>query len=319
MVKVDARLGELFGQLGISTQSIEAQARGLSGQRLAKLENSYAQALGSTKWLQDLKPSSPSMVPFGYVPSPDEVKARLSAMVGGLYGGGGDVFAPHPSVDHPLQLAFTRRRQAMVMNRRIEQDASFRERLGPHLGGQVVAHGRYDGGVTVQRMRSHGAGSGWAPGAPSGNPYAGGSTVWDLFMQMDAAVLGQASSMGSYESGVGWLNIYGDADGWGGSGYESPGYNAFGMSMASNTSRSNPLDRLIDPNLALQNASRIPSTSLTGPAVGVQSPNPDSTSDTATLRLERLMRKRSEMYDLYKNIWSKYNESAKTAIDNLRA
>jgi hypothetical protein len=31
------------------------------------------------------------------------------------------------------------------------------------------------------------------------------------------------------------------------------------------------------------------------------------------------MRKRSEMYDLYKNIWSKYNEAAKTAVDNMRA
>lgn len=312
MVKVDSRLGDLFGQLGLSPQSIESQARGLSQRRLAQLEASYTQSIEALRWVQG-PGGSERMAPFGYVPPAGDAKARLAALVGRLYGEG-DVFAPHPSVEHPLQLAFSRRRNALVMNRRIERDDSFRQRLEPHVGGKVIAHGRHDGGVTVQRMRSHGTSSGWTPGAPAGNPYAGSTNVYDLFMQLDAAVLGQASNIGSYESGVGWLNLYGDVDGWGPSGYTSPGYNAFGMSA-----RRDPTEPLANPDGTPQNATRIPGTRYGGPAIGVQSENPDSTTDTATLRLERLMRKRSEMYDLYKNIWSKYNEAAKTAVDNMRA
>lgn len=318
MVKVDARLGELFGQLGISSQSISDHARRLSDQRLAKLEASYAQSIGAPKFLEAANQPG-GMALFGYMPPPDEVKARVAAMVGGLFGRG-DIFAPHPSIENPLELAFSRRRRrALIMNRRVEQDASFRERLGPHVGGKVIAHGRHDGGLTVQRMRSHGASTGQAtPGAPYGNPYAAGTNVYDLFMMLDAAVLGQAANMGSYESGVSWLNLHDDMPGWGSSGYQGAGYNQYGMSSR----RPDPLEHggtLMDPDAALQNARRQPSTRLASPAFSAQPENPDSTSDLATMRLQRLMTKRSQMYDLYKTIYEKYNQGAKTAIDNMRA
>ena len=49
-----------------------------------------------------------------------------------------------------------------------------------------------------------------------------------------------------------------------------------------------------------------------------ESGSPGST-DQQVLNIKRMMDKRNQMYDLIKSVFDKHNESAKTAIGNMRA
>ncbi len=106
------------------------------------------------------------------------------------------------------------------------------------------------------------------------------TNMFDVLMAMDEAIMAEAASISTSTTSVGLL--FGIGEGVGSSN-SSSGYGGFGM---------------------------------TGSAENGQS---QESVDLMTLRLKRLMDKKTQAYDLVRSLFDKHNEGAKTAINNMKA
>lgn len=118
---------------------------------------------------------------------------------------------------------------------------------------------------------------------PGGSP----QNMFDIFMAMDEAIMREAASIGLGVSGAADLIFGGNPD--------SGGYGS------------------------LAGAEGIIRRGMVTASSAEPEPTNDQSVDLMTFRLKRLMDKRQQAYDLYRSVFDKNNEAAKTSINNMRA
>lgn len=302
--EIGNRTHDLLRGLDVPVEVLDRRVR-----ELAKSSLSSLQALGHAyqRVAIDLEPNKfggkindarIDYPPFGYNPAPSSALGPLRPLLTKTYhqsrdpqhASRGDLFARllHPRTRHSARIA-----------RLLFTSSAVRAAFERRASGVLVVDGRYDGKITMRDGPVETSKSAFtAPPAPPSS-----ALVYELLRAMDQAVLEQAAAMrpgnGSFvELGKGSL---------------------FAPSGASDSSRGldgsndgDPEGEEDDGEWASLGMSTIP------PPLGT----PDgaiSSVDLGTLKLKRLIDKRDQMYDLYRQTFNKHDQTAKTAIDALRA
>ena len=288
MVALGNRVSEQLSRLGIPAEMMGAQLGNLSAAKLAALSSdlqvSFGQAsLSTNKFMGGIQDARWNIAPPLHNPTPRESAKERGGYVRGSY------FKAraqrHGSSRDPfpgLLNKFTK--TGVIMSRKLTRDRVARQAFEKQAALTIVPDGRTDGAVSVS---THAMTSGSAPSS-GGVP----QNAWDLFAAMDEAVMAEAAKLGSIA--VAGADIYGSSAYLDQTSGRSPaGYMG---GMGDNTFSGSSF--VTDDS---QNASTTGST------------------DEQVLVIKRMMDKRNQMYDLFKNVLDKHNESAKTAINNMRA
>lgn len=319
MVEVGRKVGDLLGQLGSSAEVLEKSLGSLSKTSLARLQNlklAYGSAaLESNKFAKTTADGRANIPPFCHNPNPANAMKERAAFLGGTY-------AQEPEHERSkntdplpgLMNAKTRRRTELSML--VQSEESVRNRFEKIAGGQVVPDGRVDGTISMMTPQVRGAresiaresgASGMATSAlTSGGagPVGNKPNVYALLMAMDQAVLDEAQRMRPGADQFWELDV-----GVGSLSDEEETQYRLGM---------NDEDEEGESSSALMSRRGMDAGLGTKDLLNAQDQGGESV-DTGTLRLKRLNDKREQMYDLYNKMNDKYNQSAKAAIDNLRA
>lgn len=291
MVALGNRVSEQLSRLGVPAEQLGAQLGNLSAAKLAKLSGNLQVAFGQAalvgnKFLGDTQDARWNIPQAFTNPTPRESAKDRGVYVRGTY------FRPraqrHESARDPFPgLLDKYSKQGVIMSKFLSRDAVARKRFEKQAALTVVPDQRADGAVSVHAM-TQGSGGSSGGGIPA--------NAWDLFMQMDQAVMAEAGKLGNIA--MAGADIYGstayavgEASGqgvpagyFGGMGADGEGY--FGGGSFAGTGDTG------------------------GGAPG--------STDEQVLVIKRMMDKRNQMYDLFKNVLDKHNESAKTAINNMR-
>lgn len=288
MVALGNRVSEQLSRLGIPAEMMGAQLGNLSTAKLNALSSDLQLSIGGAstagnKFLGATQDSRWNIAPALSNPTPRESAKERGAYVRGTYHR--NRMPRHASAKAPFEGLLNKyNKQGAIASRMLSRDPAARKRFEKQAALTVVPDGRADGAVSVHAM---GAG-----GAPSGGGVP--ANAWDLFAAMDAAIMEEAAKLGNIAAAS--SDIYGTAGGsagqaspsgyFGGMGEGGEGYFTGTTSMGGN----------------------VDATSSTS-----------GSTDEQTLVIKRMMDKRNQMYDLFKNVLDKHNESAKTAINNMRA
>lgn len=287
MVALGNRVSEQLARLGIPAEQVGAQLGSLSTAKLAALSSNLqvalgVQALSTNKFAGDVQDSRWNIAPALYNPTPQESMRDRGVYARRTYFR--EQVAKHASAQDPFRGLLNKyTKTGAIMARKLETDAATRQSFERQTALTVVPDGRSDGAVSVSAMTSSGSSSG-SSGVPQ--------TFWDMFNAMDQAVLQEAGRLGSAASAG--AELYGSSSGYGSSpsgyvgGISSGAEGYFGSS----------------------------STYLSGTSSDDSS---QGSTDEQVLVVKRMMDKRNQMYDLFKSVLDKHNESAKTAIGNMRA
>lgn len=292
MVALGNRVSEQLSRLGIPAEMMGAQLGNLSPAKLAALSNDLrvsfgAAALAGNKFMGETQDARWNIAPALYNPTPKESARDRGAYIRPSYY---RARAPrHETARDPfpgLLNKYTKR--GVIMSRMLHRDPVAKKAFERQAGLQIIPDGRTDGAVSVAVSAMNAGGS-------SGVPSGGGvpASFWDLFMQMDQSVMAEAARLGNIATAG--ADIYGTtayATGGNPGGY----YGGMGGSGAGGT----------DGYFASGGFSPTGENSV-------------GSTDEQVLVIKRMMDKRNQMYDLFKNVLDKHNESAKTAIGNMRA
>lgn len=290
MVALGNRVSEQLSRLGIPAEMVGAQLGNLSTAKLNALSNDLQLSIGSTstvgnKFLGETQDARWNIAPALSNPTPSESAKDRGAYVRRSYFR--NQLARHASAQDPFAgLLDKYAKKGVIASRMLSRDAAARARFEKQAALTVVPDHRADGAVSVHAM---GAGSS-QPSGGSGVP----ANAWDLFAAMDAAVLEEAAKLGNIAAAS--SDIYGTAAG--SAGQASPSGYAGGMGEGGE--------------------GYFTGTTQFGGTASATSSTSGST-DEQTLVIKRMMDKRNQMYDLFKSVLDKHNESAKTAINNMRS
>ncbi len=286
MVALGNRVSEQLSRLGIPAEMVGAQLGHLSTTKLTALSNDLQVSFGKTalaanKFMGETQDARWNIAPALTNPTPKDSMKDRGRLIGGTYSR--NAAMRHSSSKNPFPGLMNKySKQGVIMSRMLNRDSVARGRFEKQAALTVVTDGRTDGAVAVHAMNTGGStSSGGVPGS-----------AWDMFAAMDEAILREAAKMGNVASAG--AEIYGSSDY--GNGSQPAGYFG-GMGDAGSNTFSNG--------------------SFTSTTEG--STGNTGSMDEQSLVIKRMMDKRNQMYDLFKNVLDKHNESAKTAIGNMRA
>ena len=296
MVPLGSQVTEQLNKLGISPEVLQDRLGRLQQAPVGALSNlsaAYLQASwrpGADKFGTDVADERVGIAPAWSNPTPDETLQQRARYVYRTYHR--DRVRAHPTARNMSGLT-GRRRQGALMVRRLHRDPVLRQSFERSSALQVVRDGRMDGTVSVAAMSS----------GRSATPLYPGNTnnLYGFLGAMDAAIVEYSKTLGVYSSsnpeaffGEGRdLDLYGKGSQYGVPSPSTTG--VFGMT----TPGSSP----------------VASSPTPAPVNGDQSPG----LDTQVMHLKRMMDKRSQMYEIVRTVFDKYNESARTSINNLKA
>ncbi len=299
MVALGKSVNDQFGKLGIPTEMMNAQLSDLQKAQtrtLNRLKMGYAQAaLKTNKFGSDLDAGRIKIPAAFSLPAPSAILEVRRPFVGSTYYR--DDSTRHPSADNPFRtLMHPRKRRGAMMNRKLQQNPDTRARFGTAVGALVMADGRSDGVISIQRdtaqaRHAMAAQTGQAP-IPQHPMYSGGSGgIWAIMMAMDQAIIAEAARLGVAQStgGGGNGNLPGLLDAMGAFSLKGDSSSSSGFGISGMTGNSGPNE-----------------TSA-------------GSLDIKSMQLKRMIDKKTQMMDLYNQTITKYNESAKNIINNLRA
>lgn len=303
MIESGRRVGDLLQKLGLPAEAMNARLGDVlrkSGGSIERLRLGFGRAAEPNKFTHGFVDARVEIPPAGYVPPPSTFRARKGAEFEKTYGSAPRSIAAKSSTSF-LALLDPKRMQAAKLTRLVQINARVRETFEKVAGGQVLLDGRCDGKLSMVES----GGTNVKTSAMSAPP--GKETIYKLFMYLDAEVLKQAQAM---RPGLGQspdLDMgYGSAAS---AGSTSSRYRSDDEDEEDAEDRgqvlglsSRPLYPSVD-TLDLLHAKEANTTSV----------------DEATLRLKRLSDKREHMYDVYRQAMDKYNQSARAAVDNLKA
>lgn len=291
MVALGNRVSEQLQRLGVPADQLGAQLGNLSSAKLAKLSGNLQVAFGQAalvgnKFLGDTQDTRWNIPQAFTNPTP-----RASAKDRGVYVRGTyfrQRASRHESARDPFPALLDKySKQGVVMSRFLSQSAVARKRFEKQAALTVVPDGRADGAVSVHAMTSSSSSSS-AGGVPQ--------SAWDMFMQMDQAVMAEATKLGNIA--MAGADIYGST--------------AYATSQASGQS----LPAGYFGGMGADGEGYFSGGSFAG--TGETGTESTGSTDEQVLVIKRMMDKRNQMYDLFKNVLDKHNESAKTAINNMR-
>ena len=292
MVQLGNAVNEQLRRLGIPAEALGAQLSHVSTGRLAalseRLDLGFGEIrVGDNKYFGEIQDGRWNIPQAMSNPDP-----RASQKLRGEYSSQlyyQSQASLHSSSDDPLAGLFNRHtRKGATMARGLNQDATLRQRFERLAALQVVPDQRSDGAVSVAAMTSPGSSSGSVPGAVP-------QTFWDLFMQMDQSVMQEATRIGNI------MTAGADIYGW------SPTESSSAVSAFSTDGTFYGGGDSFFSNGTNQSDQ----VGETGSDLGG--------NDELTLVIKRMMDKRNQMYDVFKNVLDKHNESARTAIGNLKS
>lgn len=298
-MQLDSAVREQLDRLGISAEALGAHLDGLSAPRLRALaerldvqqfwavppvaDNKYVGKVQDGRWnipeaMSNLPPSASRALRGAHVrPTYHEASAALHASAGDLFEA---LMDPHT-------------RRGVVLARGLHRDPELRDRFERRSALRVVNDGRADGAVSVVAPNAAESRSSSASGE-------GPRTFWDLFMQMDHAVMREAARLGGRlapgsegTTGLRPMGAHASSDG-------PPAGPAGGTSAGR------------DPVARGRAAS--------GPREGAaaESSDPLEGQDERVLIIKRLVERLTQMYDLYRAVIDRYDSAARTAVGNLR-
>ena len=290
MIPLGSQVTEQLNKLGVSPELLQdriGQLHQAPINALSHLSAAYAQAASksTSKYSADVNDARVGIAPAWSNPAPMEAMSDRARFIVQNYFR--ERVPLHPSARKLDDLKQGRRRRGAAMVRRLHRDPAMRKSFEHSTALEVVKDGRLDGTVTVSAMTAGRSATPLSPGL-TGNLYS-------FLGAMDTAVLDYAKQLGVYSSsspdaffGSGeTLDLYGKGSQYGVSSPSTTG--VFGMSG--------------------------PGTVGGTPTTGDQS----SGLDTKIMQLQRMMTKRTEMYDAVRTVFDKYNESARTSINNMKA
>jgi hypothetical protein len=309
MVEVGRKVGDLLGQLGsASAEVLEKSLGSLSKTSLARLQNlklAYGTAaLEANKFGKVTADGRANIPPPGFNPHPTQAMKERAVFLGATYAQEPEIERARSTDPLPgLMNAKTKRRTELSML--VQQEASVRSRFEKIAGGQVVTNGRVDGTISMMTPQVAGVSGGMATSALTGGggPAGGKPNVYAMLMAMDQAVLDEAQRMRPGASQFWELDV--------------------GVGSLSEEESQYQLGR-DDEDEEGESSSALMAKRAMDAGLGVKDllqpkDQGGESVDTGTLRLKRLNDKREQMYDLYNKMNDKYNQSAKAAIDNMRA
>lgn len=292
MVPLGSQVTEQLNQLGIAPELLQARLGQLEGapvNALSHLSAAYAEAAWSTradKFRSEVNDARVGMAPAWSNPPPREMMQTRARYIYRTYHR--DLVPRHASAAAMTGLT-GRNRTGTMMVRRLHRDPVLRASVERATALNIVRDGRMDGRVSVSAMTT-GAQSAGLPGLPGAS-----SNLYGFLGAMDAAIIEKSKKLGVYSSsdpevffGEGRdLDLFGK-----GSQYGVPSPSRTGV-FGFTTNDGRPI----------------------APPTGDQSMG----LDTQVMELKRMMDKRSQMYDIVRTIFDKYNESARTSINNMKA
>ena len=292
MVALGNRVSEQLSRLGVPAEQLGAQLGNLSTAKLEKLSGNLQVAFGQAalvgnKFLGDTQDTRWNIPQAFTNPTPRESAKDRGVYVRGTY------FKQraqrHASSRDPFPALLNKYdKQGVIMSRFLSRDAFSRKRFEKQSALTVVPDARADGAVSVQ---SHAMTSNTGSASSGGVP----ANAWDLFMQMDQAVMAEATKLGN--TAMAGADIYGSS--------------AYATSQASGQSGpAGYFGGMGGDSDSTFSSGTFAGTGDTGTSTG--------STDEQVLVIKRMMDKRNQMYDLFKNVLDKHNESAKTAINNMR-
>ncbi len=288
MVPLGSQVTEQLNKLGIAPELLQARLDRLAQaplQALTNLSDAYAQAslaTGVDKFGPDVTDARVGLAPAWHNPPPTEMMRARARFVHRTYHR--DLAPRHASAGQ-LNALMGRQGRGAMMVRRLHRDPVMRQSFERATALQVVRDGRMDGAVTV---------SGMASGRSSNTPAAlPGNNLYSLLGAMDTAIVEQAQKLGVYASS--------DPEVFFGEGRD---LDLFGKGSQYGV-----------PSPSTTGVFGFTASGQPAPATGDQSMG----IDTRVMQLKRMMDKRSQMYDLVRTIFDKYNESARTSIGNMKA
>ena len=308
MVPLGSQVTEQLNQLGISPELLQSKLDQLQRtplQALTNLSAAYAQAAwapgagtAATKFGPEINDARVGLAPPWSNLDPMDALGTRARFIFKTYHR--NRVPAHASAGG-LEGLMGRTRNGAMMVRRLHRDPVLRQAFERSTALDVVRDGRTDGTVSVAAMSAS---------ARTGTTGPVPATLNDFLASMDTAILDYAKTLGVYSStqpevffgeGRDLEMIPGLNEGKGGQFGESPSTSGvFGYgSGGAVTGSGGPFG-----------AGGAPAPENGDQADGI---------DTRILQLKRMMDKRSQMYDLVRSVFDKYDESARTAISNMRA
>lgn len=295
----------MLGRLGVSAEVVDRRL--LSRVPLRTLQNlgvAYGAALAeANKFSKDVSDGRIEIPPFGYNSPPRDALRQLRKTVGRTYWR-----APgeprHPTHGALMQgLMNPRTSRGVKLGRLLHGSEAVRRTFEKTAGAKVVLDGRNDGKVSL-RVPQAGVTTSAMTGAPVGPPSR--ERINELLAAMDAAVLEQAQKLRPGNSGGTFTEL--------GKG------NLLGPSLTSSSEGEDEEGGTQSTASALDGLGYTPGGVPIGPGNPINQPDARIESvDVGTLHLKRLMDKRDQMYDLFRQVNDKHNQSANTAVNNLKA
>ncbi len=295
MVALNSNVSEQLSRLGLPAEQVGAQLGQMSTKRLARLSKGLQVTSGqlttidqvANKYGAKLDDGRWNIPPALHNPSP-----KASRRARGRYAAPSYYRARpqrHSSSRNPfpgLLNKFTSR--GVISARAIHKNADLRRSAEKQAGFQVILDGRTDGAVSVGAMTATGSSGGSTP-----------QSFWDILMAMDQAVMEEATALGQRQMA--------GSDMWGSAAYgTTTGHTSTGGAAGYRGG--------MGGGGGVGEAGY-----FAGAAAGAGTSESSDPTDILTLNIKRMMDKRSQMYDLFNQVFNKHNESAKTAIGNMRA
>lgn len=311
----------MLGRLGGTGAVLDQQLAGLSKAPLAALKQlkvAYGAALvEANKYAKTIADARTNLPPFGTNPLPKAARLALAATLQQTY-----FEAPkteHPSASDPLRaLLDAKKSRGAKLCHLLQTNASVRAKFEKIAGGVVALDGRVDGTVSMRPAGPKGA-TAVATSAmtTSGMPSSPSrDQVYQYLSAMDAAVMkaaaevqaAQAQQNGTYDT---------DSSAFDTGAFSSLGKGSLLGKPLDSSDEESEEDEDGESPVKMQSLAMDASTGLGEKLNTAQMGN--NSVDTSTLQLKRLMDKRDQMYELYRQTVDKYGQSATKAIDAMRA
>ena len=297
MVPLGNHVTEQLNQLGISPEVLGDRLGRLHRapiNALTHLSAAYAQAAAprSDRFSAEIHDGRVGIAPAWSNPSPSEAMADRGRYIHRTYHR--QRVPLHPTARTLDGLRGPGRRGA-AMVRRLHRDPIMRRSFEHSTALEVVRDGRLDGTVSVCAMTASGRSA-----TPLASPAISGN-LYGFLGAMDAAIIEYAKELGVYSSSSPDA-FFGEGDdlmmyGKGGQTYGVPSPSTTGVFGLRRSDDREAGDEFPPPENGDQ-------------AQGL---------DTHVMQLKRMMDKRSQMYDIVRTVFDKYNQAANTSIGNMKA
>ncbi len=299
MVPLGSQVTEQLNKLGVSPELLQSnldQLRRAPLPALSNLSAAYAQAAWApgagtvaTKFGPEVNDARVGLAPPWSNLEPTQALGSRARYIFKTYHR--DRVPMHPTAKS-LDGMVGQSRNGALMVRRLHRDPVLRQAFEHTTALNVVRDGRMDGTVSVAAM------TGYRPTGPSA-PVP--TTLNDFLAAMDTAILDYSKTLGVYSSSQPEV-FFGE-----GKDLDMVGK---GGQLGSSPSTSGVFGLTGGTGSAGAVTGSLPPPENGDQALGI---------DTRIMQLKRMMDKRSQMYDLVRSVFDKYNEAAKTAINNMRA